>query len=111
MLGRKGKLLVLAIGGLFDDIGRAINKGLESIGLEATFQFGKIGEMAENIFKADKIDTSNLEGALDTIIIGAGEAESAVLNFLKRSDEIVEQGKQADYELAKFAHLKRLRHR
>ena len=69
MLGRKGKLLVLAIGGLFDDIGRAINKGLESIGLDASFQFGKIGEMAGNIFKADTIDTSNLKNALDTIII------------------------------------------
>ena len=109
MLGRKGKLLVLAIGGLFDDIGRAINKGLESIGLDASFQFGKIGEMAADIFKADTIDTSNLKNALDTIIVGAGQSESAILKFLERSDEIVEQGKRAEYELAKFAHLRKLR--
>ena len=109
MLGKKGKLLVLGIAGFFDEIKKAMNTFLVSIGMEATATFGKISDTLENLFtaKADVFDQW-LPG-METVVIGAGRMEQSVIDYLARADEIVAQGKRAEYELAKFAHLKKLR--
>ena len=112
MLGGKAKLLVIAIGSLFDDIANAINVGLEKLGLDL-INFGEVTgrtkAMIEEFFRADDIDTSTLRSALDTVIIGTGHMEQSMIDYLARVDELLEQEKRADQELAKFAHLKKLR--
>ena len=112
MLGGKAKLLVIAIGSLFDDIANAINVGLKKLGLDL-INFGEVTgrtkAMIEEFFRADDIDTSTLRSALDTVIIGTGHMEQSMIDYLARVDELLEQEKRADQELAKFAHLKKLR--
>jgi hypothetical protein len=112
MLGSKTKLLVIAIGSLFDDIKNAINVGLEKLGLDL-IDFGAVTEstaaMIEKFFNAEDIDISKLRGALDTVIIGTGHMEQSMIDYLKQVDELMEQEKRADAELAKFAHLRKLR--
>jgi len=112
MLGSKTKLLIIAIGSLFDDIKRAINVGLEKLGLDL-IDFGSVTEstaaMIEQFFNADDIDISKLKSALDTVIIGTGHMEQSMIDYLARVDELMEQEKRADAELAKFAHLRKLR--
>ena len=112
MLGGKAKLLIVAIGSLFDDIKNAINVGLKKLGLDL-IDFGAVTEstaaMIEKFFNAEDIDISKLRGALDTVIIGTGHMEQSMIDYLKRVDELMEQEKRADEELAKFAHLRKLR--
>ena len=112
MLGSKTKLLIIAIGSLFDDIKRAINVGLEKLGLDL-IDFGSVTEstaaMIEQFFNADDIDISKLKSALDTVIIGTGHMEQSMIDYLARVNELMEQEKRADAELAKFAHLRKLR--
>tara|TARA_B100000575_G_C23129614_1_gene655023 strand:+ start:675 stop:2645 length:1971 start_codon:yes stop_codon:yes gene_type:complete len=112
MLGGKAKLVVVAIGSLFDDIKNAINVGLEKLGLDL-IDFGSITEstaaMIEQFFSAEDIDVSKLRSALDTVIIGTGHMEQSMIDYLKQVDELMEQEKRADSELAKFAHLRKLR--
>ena len=111
MLGGKTKLLILAIGSLFDDIKNAINVGLEKLGID-TIDFGDITEktkaMVDQFFNMEDIDVSNLRGALDTVIIGTGNMEQSMIDYLAQVDELMKQSKEADKELAKFAHLRKL---
>ena len=111
MLGGKTKLLILAIGSLFDDIKNAINVGLEKLGID-TIDFGDITEktkaMVDQFFNMEDIDVSHLRGALDTVIIGTGHMEQSMIDYLAQVDELMKQSKEADKELAKFAHLRKL---
>ena len=111
MLGGKTKLLILAIGSLFDDIKNAINVGLEKLGID-TIDFGditaKTKAMVDQFFNMEDIDVSNLRGALDTVIIGTGHMEQSMIDYLAQVDELMKQSKEADKELAKFAHLRKL---
>ena len=111
MLGGKTKLLILAIGSLFDDIKNAINVGLEKLGID-TIDFGditaKTKAMVDQFFNMEDIDLTNLRGALDTVIIGTGHMEQSMIDYLAQVDELMKQSKEADKELAKFAHLRKL---
>ena len=111
MLGGKTKLLILAIGSLFDDIKNAINVGLKKLGID-TIDFGDITAqtkaMVDQFFNMEDIDLSHLRGALDTVIIGTGNMEQSMIDYLAQVDELMKQSKEADKELAKFAHLRKL---
>jgi len=111
MLGGKTKLLILAIGSLFDDIKNAINVGLKKLGID-TIDFGDITAqtkaMVDKFFNMEDIDLSHLKGALDTVIIGTGNMEQSMIDYLAQVDELMKQSKEADKELAKFAHLRKL---
>jgi len=112
MLGSKTKLLIIAIGSLFDDIKNAINVGLKKLGLDL-IDFGGItestAEMIKKFFSAEDIDVSKLKSALDTVIIGTGHMEQSMIDYLAKVDELMKQEARADEELAKFAHLRKLR--
>ena len=111
MLGGKTKLLIIAIGSLFDDIKNAINVGLEKLGID-TIDFGDITEktkaMVDQFFNMEDIDLTNLRGGLETVIIGTGHMEQSMIDYLAQVDELMKQSKEADKELAKFAHLRKL---
>ena len=110
MMGTKGKLMIATIAGFWDDIAGAFNSAMEAMGDSARMEIGSIQQKVKDLFIPEDMGFEQFLPGMETYIIGIGAAEQSVINFLNKSDEIIEQQKQADYELAKFAHLKKLRH-
>ena len=109
MLGTKGKIMVATIAGFWDQIAGAFNNMMEAMGDTARMEIGSIKQKIGDLFTPLDMTWDQFLPGMETYIIGMGKMEQSVSDFLKRSDELIKQGKREEYELAKFAHLKKLR--